>query len=195
MMHTDEHVIVPFTLRSFLGIVLLILVLTAPLWWPRHRSVSAMKAANLSGEWVGTAVITASQTGIGARQLLHLPAVLYLRLDTYDSFLQKVQGYGQMFIAGEEHPRAIKIQTLGPPKPGGRIDGELSGDLYPTTTPSALRVTDAARVVQGTAGEGTLHLQTIADGATVGYVFTSSLHPGSQADFEAASKQLNAGKP
>ena len=193
MLHTDEHIIVPFTLKSLLGFVFLLVVLTAPLWWLKGKAVTAAPQFNLSGEWVGDATVTALILGIGSSQPLNKPGVLYLRLATYDSFLNKVEGRGQLLIVGDKQPRAVRILTLGPPKLDGRLSGEISGDLYVNGTNPHFAVHDASRVMQGHATDGVLTLHTINDGNTVGYVFESSLHHGSQQEFKNRCTQVNAG--
>jgi len=194
VLRTDEHTMTPFTLKSFIGFVLLAVLVTAPLWWPRLRTISAAPHADLGGNWVGKVTITRSVLGMGSGKTMNQPAMLYLTMASYDTFLNKVRGEGRLCIAGEKGGRDVHISTLGPPKPDGHLSGMITGDLYADETPESLRVPGAGRTMEGNWDGKSLTLHTIDDGSTIGYVFEATLHRGAQDDFVASCKQMQDDK-
>jgi hypothetical protein len=182
-MSANEQRIIPFTIRSFIVIGLLISALTGPLWWPRLRGGSApaaMSEPDLSGGWVGTAHITSYAEGYNPATPLDEQATFSLNLQMYDGFLKRYRGQGT-FRIGDELPRDVKVTGLSlDPKPsstpesakadpgGFRLEANLRGDLLRD------RPSDSVTSIQGSASSDRIQFTTVA--TMSGYVFQVDLH-------------------
>ena len=183
MASTPYHNFVHFTPRSIFWILVLLVVLTAPIWWTSLRAGTAKagtggKKPDLSGEWIGTAHITSYANGYNPATPLDQQGSFSLNLQTYDGFLERYRGQGT-FQIGEESSRNIKVTGLSlgewsttelTQKAGGalRLEANLSGDL------EQKRPSDDATTIQGRASADRIQFSTVA--TVSGYVFQVDLH-------------------
>ncbi len=192
MLRTGEHVIVPFTVKSLIGTLLLLALFTIPLWWPFRTAASAKTKPDLRGEWIGTVHVTQDIKGIGLEQAVNKNGLCYLKLEMYDGFLERYRGGGELAIKGDRI-RALHINqiTLGEffddarsraAGGGARLSGTITGDFETTAAPS-----DTAREINGNAMPTAVRFKTSDD--QPGYAFQVELHRGTSAEYDAALRK------
>ena len=182
-MSANDQMIVPFTVRSFIGVIVLLAILTSPLWWSRLRGSTTHAATegtkpDLSGEWTGSAHITSYSEGMGRDSAMDQHGTFSVKLEMYDTFLERYHGQGTLTI-GDEIPRTIQITGLSlgdwfKPEDARaaagalRLPANLGGNLEKGSAG------DDACSIQGSASLDQIQFKTVAN--EVGYSFDVSLH-------------------